>query len=137
MQVDDPNVAAPMIEALNARARVEAVIRLSDGMQVDVEGVARSAWVMSESELIDMTGDPTRRSMLTIAVEGEDDAEVDYLQRDDHGYVMVPLSVLPNVVDVPGGERWPAGGWTLSYDLDDNRVSLTIRARRGSTMSSP
>jgi hypothetical protein len=124
-----PTDAALMIGALNARAHIAGEIRLPDGTEIDIEGVARRAWGVTESE-IRMNSDYAGPPVLTIAVEGEDDAEMNDLERDDHGYVAVPMSALPNVPDVPANEGWPAGGWNLDYDYDGAHVALTIRVHR-------
>jgi len=122
MHDDHPSHAAPMIEALNARAHVAGAITLSDGTHVDVEGVARRAFNQEDRE---------GRSVLVISLEGEDDAELNELERDDHGYLMVPLSALAYV---PAYERWPAGGWKLDDDHGGAHVALMIRAHpRGLT----
>jgi hypothetical protein len=120
--------AAPMIDALNARAHVAGEIRLSDGMELDIEGVACRAWVLPESEVRMISGrdGPSR---LMISVEGEENEELHDLDRGDHGYVVIPLNVLPSIVKALPDERWPAGAWRLEYDLDGSHVELMIRKR--------
>ena len=107
---------APMMEELHARAGVTAAITLSDGTHVDVEGVARRAYIDRNDN-----GHVT----LLIPVEGEDEvAETRDLDHDDHGYIEVPIEHFANVE-----VRCGAAGrtiWSVKYERGGARVHLVI-----------